>query len=145
MSNGCPDCDDGRPRLPLQIYIPSRGQADTVHADALAKVITAFTLPVDALMQNLIITLTAKHTSGAVQLAFQIHLMVSQIQADTPNAYRVEIATKHNMRNLDPEIDVDVVANGDAGINITALDNSSDAGTINWNFQIWVLDELLLS
>jgi len=145
--NDCSDleCAEETPALPLNIYVPSRGNGDTVHGGTSAKVLQAFTLPVDLLMQNLFITLTGKHTSGSVRIGFQIHVMVSRVDADTPAIYSAEVGTIHAMNSEDTDIEVNVVKNGDAGVNITVTDTSGDAGTINWNFQIWVLDELLLS
>lgn len=145
MPDSCLPCNDGRPTLSLSIYTPSRGNDDTVHNDVLEKVLVGFTLPTDLLVQNILITVTSKHTSGSVIFSTQIHAMVSRTDANTPNIYTAEIATLHNMRDQDSDIAYDVVANGDAGINITITDDSGDAGTITSNFQIWVLDEMLLS
>jgi hypothetical protein len=138
------DCDQQTVAHPFGIYVPSRGSANTVHADALDKVIVAFTLPADELMQNLLITLTGKANSGAIRIAAQIKCMAILRTADTPD-YTLGMGDKTIMNAEDTDISVNVAANGDAGINITAKDFSSDIGTINWNYQIWVLDELLLS
>jgi len=128
----------------MGIFVPIRGNAETVHADALEKVIVGFTLPINALMQNLLITLTAQHSSGAVRCSYQFPVMVSRLQSETPFAYKVKHGSASFMRE-DPDLEADVVANGDAGGKIVVTDDSSDAGTVKWNWQIWVLDEILLS
>lgn len=145
MSESCLDCEEETVSLPLQIFVPIRGNGDTVHADDSPKALVGFTLPKDLLQQTLMITVTSKHSSGTIRTATVIFLMVSRVDADSPNTYSAEIATINNMRSEDPDLEYDVVANGDAGINITLTDSSSDAGTINSNFQIWVLDEQILS
>jgi len=143
MDGTCLNCEEETVRLPLNIFVPTRGNGTTVHADDSPKALVGFVLPKDLLMQNVLITLTGKHTSGAVRLAFQIHAMLTRVDADSPNTYKAEVAAIQAMAD-DPDIEVNVVANGDAGINITVTDTSADAGTINWNFQIWVLDEITL-
>ena len=139
------DCQDIQVALPMGIFVPTRGTATTSHADALSKTVVAITLPDDALAQTLLVTLVGKHTSGAVRLSFQFHVMITRLDSETPNAYSVDIATQHAMVNEDGDIEADIVENGDSGANITITDTSSDAGDIDWNYQIWVLDEIALS
>ena len=143
MGDSISDCCEQTVSLPLNIFVPIRGNGTTVHADDSPKALVGFVLPKDLLMQNVLITLTGKHTSGSIRLAFQIHAMLTRVDADSPNTYKAEVAAIQAMAD-DPDIEVSVVANGDAGINITVTDTSADAGTINWNFQIWVLDEITL-
>ena len=143
MGDSITDCCEQTVSLPLNIFVPIRGSGTTVHADALAKALVGFVLPKDLLMQNVLITLAGEHTSGSVRLAYQISAMLTRVDADSPNTYKAEVAAIQAMAD-DPDIEVTVVANGDAGINITVTDTSADAGTINWNFQIWVLDEITL-
>ena len=144
MGDSITDCCEQTVSLPLNIFVPIRGNGNTVHANDSPKALVGFVLPKDLLMQNVLITLAGEHTSGSVRLAYQISAMLTRVDVDSPNTYKAEVGTIQAMGSDDPDIEVDVVANGDAGINITITDTSADAGTINWNHQTWVLDEILL-
>ena len=133
------------PETPMQMLYTSRGTAQTTHADALAKVIVGFTLPIDRLTQNLMITLTGRNAAGTVRVAYQIPVLVTNEQLESPNAYSVDQGSQSTMNNEDPDLDAEVVENGDAGAILQVIDSSSDAGVMTWNWMIHVLDELLLT
>ena len=140
----CSACEEESVKIPLNIFVPSRGSTTTTHSDSTPQTVVGFALPKDELMENLLLTLTGRNADGSVRVAFQIPIMVSNRQADTPNAYTVDQGTQSSMTNEDPDLEADVVANGDAGVNLRVTDDSGDAGVITWKWQIWVLDQLLL-
>jgi len=142
---GCIACEEEPVSIPLNIFVPSRGGTTTTHSDSTPKTVVGFALPSDELMENLLVTLTGRNADGSVRVAFQIPIMVSNRQADTPNAYTVDQGTQTSMTNEDPDLEADVVANADLGVNLRVTDDSGDAGVMTWRYQIWTLSQLLLS
>ena len=139
------ECAEETPSLPLQIYVPSRGTAQTDHSDTAAKVILGFALPVDQLMQNILIALTGRNAAGTVRVAFQIPVLVINEQGESPNAYSVDQGSQSSMTNEDSDLEAEVIENGNAGAILQVTDSSGNAGIMEWNFMIWVLDEKLLA
>ena len=139
------ECAEETPCLPLQIYVPTRGKAQTTHSNDTAQLITGFSLPADELMQNLLITLTGRSADGSVRVSYQIPVMVTNLQSESPNAYSADQGSQSDMNNEDAELEAEVVVNGDVGALLRVTDVSSDAGVMEWNWMIWVLDEIKLS
>ena len=125
--------------LPVGFYVPQRGRASTSHSDTVAKSVFSFALEEDQLFENILITLTGEHTFSKKRVGFQIPCMVVRSAADAPD-YSVLTGSQSWMNNEDPDIEIIVAANGDAGVKVLAMDGSGDAGQIDWVYQVWTLD-----
>tara|TARA_R100001198_G_C5235709_1_gene213703 strand:+ start:515 stop:1693 length:1179 start_codon:yes stop_codon:yes gene_type:complete len=125
--------------LPVGLYVPLRGRASTTHADTGAKSMFSFTLEEDQLFENILITITGEHSGSKKRVGYQIPCMVVRRSSDNPD-YSVLLGSQSWMTDEDPDIEVIVAANGDAGVVVLAMDSSGDAGQIDWVYQVWTLD-----
>ena len=144
MSDSITDCCEQTVSLPLNIFVPIRGNDTTSHPDDSPKAIVGFTLPLDDLSQTVMVTVISKNSTGSIRLSTHIQALVTRRSADSPD-YTVDIGHQALMNSEDLDIEYDLVANGDAGINLRVTDTSGDfAGDLTHNFQIWILDEIVL-
>jgi len=126
--------------LPIGLHVPLRGRASTSHVDISAKSIFSFTLNDDQLFENILITITGEHSGSKNRIGFQIPCMVVRSAADSPD-YTVLTGSQSWMNDEDSDIEIVVAANGDTGVTVFAMDQSGDAGQIDWIYQAWTLDQ----
>ena len=135
------NCCEKTIAIPLGIFVPIRDSGTTTHSDATAQTLFTVTLPEDDLTENLMITLLGEHTSSTVRVAFQIPLMVTRRTDDSPQ-YSVNLGSQSYMTDEDSDIEVEVEVDGSNGVKLNIVDQSGDAGIIDWTYQIWTLDQL---
>lgn len=135
------DCCEKTIAIPLGMFVPLRYSSTTTHADATAQEISTVALPDNDLTENLVVTLLGEHTSSSVRVAFQIPLMITRRSEDSPE-YSVNIGSQSYMTDEDSDIEIEITADGSNGVRIDAVDQSGDAGVIDWSIQVWTLDQL---
>jgi len=113
-----------------------RKNLTTNHVDATEQVIFAGTLPTDNLARFYDCYLMGVNAAGDKRYDYNFPLSVRRRSADDPD-YTVEIGTESLNNTDDPDMLPSARADGDTGFELTAIDDSGDAGVINWN--IWLL------
>lgn len=133
--------------IPYEIFIPIRGIQTTDHSTANPQVITSISVADGELniAENYLITLTGKKDDNTKSVSFSIPVLLTRINADTPNAYKAETGSISAMTSQESDFFVELVANGDVGANLEVTHDIGSAGNWEWVFQIWKMDELLLT
>lgn len=141
----CISCEEQTVKIPIGIFVPTRGTTTTDHDNDSPKGIVGFELPEDLLTATLLITLIGRNAAGTVRVSYQIRAMITRRQAETPNAYSVDVGDKSVMNAEDTDLEVELIEGGDTNATLRVTDTGGDAGVMNWSFSFWVLDQIKLA
>jgi len=125
------------------IFKPVRGTASTDHSGTTAQIIASFEL-VDDTQENLEIVLNGRDSTGDKRVSYTLDVQATR-KVDAGDDYNVNEGSQSFMNQEDEDLNVEVVANGDANVLIRAKHEVGSAGTWEWDFMIQKKVEQLLS
>ena len=143
MSDDSLGCCEETPNLALNSFTPFRDSTTTAHVDDGSKTIVAFTLPEDELSQIVRVSAIGRSADGSVRIGAIFDALVTRRESESPD-YSLEKIGRSIFNNDDPDLEFDLIVNGGIRIDLTVTDESGDAGTLTWNYQIWVIEEIKL-